>query len=629
MAGMLVAPPCAVLAQQEPGNDETQPAPSDFPISTFVVELYGGDPALLTEADLMNIPLELGEVDAKITWASPDAKPLQATLAELSGPETRQYSIEGLASIIDQLHKHITEGRGIMAVAVAPSQAQVDLEANADRRPPGETSMTIEVLIGRVGQVRSIGSGNRVPADDNVDHPLHEPIRRRSPFQAGEGEENVLKRPSLDDYLYRLNRHPGRRVDAALSRGPNEGEVSLDYLVTENKPWYVYFQLSNTGTESTGDWRERFGFTHTQLTNADDILTLDYSTVGFEDTHAFLGAYERPINERTSFRLRGLYSEFVASDLGLQGEDLSGSEWSVGGDYVYTFNQSGPWFFDFVAGIDDIGITASNDFYTMDPFTGAPGPFTGRANFVVPHFGIEVERLTDVALTNGGIDFSFNVNGNSDADLYGLGRGDPILGFGAPDEYFLIVRVWLEHSFYLEPLLAPKRWKDISDPAWSTLAHEVVTGVQAQLTGNRLVPQMQSVEGGLYTVRGYEEAEVAGDNSVRATVEYRLHLPRLLGWSEANTVPVFGRPFRVTPEAPYGRADWDLQLKAFVDAARITQNDPIPGENDHTLVGAGIGAELSVLNNLTARLDWGFALQDAVRTEAGDSRLHFLLTLLY
>jgi hemolysin activation/secretion protein len=60
----------------------------------------------------------------------------------------------------------------------------------------------------------------------------------------------------------------------------------------------------------------------------------------------------------------------------------------------------------------------------------------------------------------------------------------------------------------------------------------------------------------------------------------------------------------------------------------VTQNDPIPGEVDETLVGAGIGAELSLLNNLSARLEWGVALQDAGRTDSGDRRLHFMLTVV-
>jgi hemolysin activation/secretion protein len=625
---------------QEAGAEpaQAQAAPT-YHISTFNVAHRGAEPPDVTVDDLMDVPLRLGVTNDIIGPVAGGVELLETSLAGLSSDEPREYSALGLRSIVGQLFDYITSERGLMAVAVAPSREQIDLITGHDRRVaegqalPEDPSLTIEVMIGRVGQVRSIGSGNRIPTGANIGHKVHEPLRRRSPFQPdGEGDaapRDILRRPALDNYLHRLNRHPGRRVDAALSRGPSEGEVSLDYLVAENKPWYAYFQLSNTGTESTGDWRQRFGFAHNQLTNADDILTIDYSTVEFRDTHALLAAYQRPINERLRFRVRGLYSEFVASDLGLAGEDLSGDEWSIGGDLVYTIIQDGPLFFDLVGGIDYRDISSTNEFYLFDPFTGAPGPFTGEEDFLIPHVGLEVERLTDTAQTRADLDLSFGIDDANEEDLFGLGRGDPITGAGAPDEHFFIVGAGFEHAFYLEPVLAPQRWRDLSDPSWSTLAHELALGLRSQFTTNRLVPQMQSVTGGLYTVRGYEEAQVAGDSSVLATAEYRLHLPRLLGINDASKTPMFGRPFRFTPDTPYGRADWDLQVKAFVDAARVMHNDPIPGEVNETLVGAGLGAELSLLNNFSARLDWAMALQDAGRTDAGDHRLHFVLTLLY
>lgn len=626
--------------EPEPAAEPAQAAPT-YQISTFDVVHLGAEPRDVTADDLMNVPLTLGARDGVIGPPAEGAELLETTLAGLSSDEPREYSAQGLRSIVEQLFEYLTSERGLMAVAVAPSGEQIDLSTGQDRRlaegaaVPEDASLTIEIMIGRVGQVRSIGAGNRVPSGANTNHKVHEPLRRRSPFQPVEDDgddtqrRDILRRPTLDDYLHRLNRHPGRRVDAALSRGPSEGEVSLDYLVTENKPWYAYFQLSNTGTESTGDWRQRFGFANNQLTNADDILTIDYSTVEFEDTHAILGAYQRPITERLRFRVRGLYSEFVASDLGLAGEDLSGDEWSVGGDLVYTIIQDGPLFFDLVGGIDYRNISSTNEFYLFDPFTGDPGPFTGEEDFLIPHIGLEVERLTDTAQTRADLDFSFNIDDANEEDLFGLGRGDPTTGAGAPDEHFVIVGAGFEHSFYLEPVLAPQRWRDLSDPSWSTLAHELAFGLRSQFTTNRLVPQMQSVQGGLYTVRGYEEAQVAGDSSVRVTAEYRLHLPRLLGINDATKTPMFGRPFRFTPDTPYGRADWDLQFKAFVDAARVMHNDPIPGEVNETLVGAGLGVEASLLNNVSARLDWAVALEDAGRTDAGDHRLHFVLTLLY
>ena len=73
------------------------------------------------------------------------------------------------------------------------------------------------------------------------------------------------------------------------------GEVNLDNLVSEVRPWYAYAQVSNTGTKQTDPWRERFGFVHNQLTGNDDVLSIDYLTAGFEQSHAIVGSYELPV----------------------------------------------------------------------------------------------------------------------------------------------------------------------------------------------------------------------------------------------------------------------------------------------------------------------------------------------
>jgi len=48
-----------------------------------------------------------------------------------------------------------------------------------------------------------------------------------------------------------------------------------------------------------------------------------------------------------------------------------------------------------------------------------------------------------------------------------------------------------------------------------------------------------------------------------------------------------------------------------------------------TLVGTGIGAELVVMRNLSLRLDLGVAMNDVGDTDSGETRLHFVGTILY
>ena len=97
--------------------------------------------------------------------------------------------------------------------------------------------------------------------------------------------------------------------------------------------------------------------------------------------------------------------------------------------------------------------------------------------------------------------------------------------------------------------------------------------------------------GGLFSVRGYPEAASFGDRVIVGTVEYRLHIPRLLQPrpGPAEQVPILG-DFRSRPQYVYGRPDWDLIFRVFADAGRAVQVGTILGETNGTLFSAGVGS---------------------------------------
>ena len=78
-----------------------------------------------------------------------------------------------------------------------------------------------------------------------------------------------------------------------LTPSREAGEVYVDYMIEETRPWMVYSELSDTGTSDTGDDRLRLGFTHFQLTGHDDILRVDFVTsTESSDTVALFGSYD-------------------------------------------------------------------------------------------------------------------------------------------------------------------------------------------------------------------------------------------------------------------------------------------------------------------------------------------------
>ncbi len=222
-----------------------------------------------------------------------------------------------------------------------------------------------------------------------------------------------------------------------------------------------------------------------------------------------------------------------------------------------------------------------------------------------------------------GLDVEGGLTDASEEDRAILGRDEPAKDF---------VRLQFDGScsFYLEPLINRRAWEDPSTPRSSTLAHEMAVLLRGQWAfGYRLVPQYQQIAGGLYTVRGYDQAEAAGDNLALGSLEYRFHLPRIVSPDPTPPeVPGMGE-FRARPQHVWGRPDWDLILRVFTDAAYVTQSDRRDNESDDLLWSAGAGLELQVLRNLTLRLDAGYVLRTVGDSERGDTRGHLVATLLY
>jgi hypothetical protein len=222
-------------------------------------------------------------------------------------------------------------------------------------------------------------------------------------------------------------------------------------------------------------------------------------------------------------------------------------------------------------------------------------------------------------------------NTNTHNGVYTLGRT------GA-DEYFDVIRWDVYHSFYLEPLLNPEAWADSSTPESSTLAHEIVLRARGQWSDDRLIPQALTTVGGMFSVRGYPESLTSGDTVYIASAEYVYHVPRAFPIEpNPENTPMFGKPFRYAPQQVYGRPDWDLLLRAFVDYGKVMQNSSngsTPNDDDNSLLGVGLGIELLYQQNLSLRCDWGVAMESTTRNRVdevteGSQQIHLSATLLY
>lgn len=623
------------------------------------------------------LPVEVELTDRGGYWSAPAEEDERVRLRfDATAPtEARTLDAAAVVVLLDAIVGRLHEA-GYYGIDVRPSARDFDLVEERDLRPPDRQALELVVRIGRIGLVRTIAAGDRVRSDWRIDNEIHERIRARSPLQpAGSGDEaatDLINRRALEDYLHRLNRHSGRRVEAALSPAEIPGEVVLDYRVLESKPWFTYGQVANTGTRRSNRWQARFGYADRQLTDRDDTLAIEYLNAGGDDINAITARYQAPffgperpdwMTERrgdpawlewiprdgipwwgvdrlrweSEFSFSRTHAGDAATQLGISNDIVKSDEFLFGGRMLYEVFQHRDFFIDLWGGMRLRDLKVRNRSRRTE----------GKALLVLPRIGIRASQQSLISLLGLEVSVEGQVNGINDTNLDALGRA-------ASDDLYALVDFDLGYSTYLEPILNPRGWRDPATQLSSALAHEVALGLRGQvaLDDRRLIPQANATLGGFYSVRGYPQSIAVGDSIVVSSFEYRFHVPRILPITrEPLSLPLVG-DFRVAPQQLYGRPDWDLTLRAFVDVGHARRNDrdlrsaPFSiNERNQTLIGAGVGAELQIRSNIRARIDWAMALKDenvneqrpvppaTTATEngvnVGDSEIHVLFSILY
>ena len=569
-------------------------------------------------------------VDDGAVTPLPEIKvPVVVRLGEI--PPTSQFSEKALQQILTTIVGYFNN-LDFYGVYAAFDRASIDPWTGRDKRKSSKTDLDIVVWASEVVQVRTIGKGVRFAPEKSIGNRKHRKILNNSPIVGRQDGEpgSLLSKSNVENYLQRLSRHPGRQVDAAISSSGEQGEVVLDFLVNENKPYILYAQVSNTGTESTGDWRERVGFIHHQLTNNDDILSIDFITAELDQTNSVLGSYQIPVIYPNYLKARayGAWSEYDGDEVGITAVGFSGETTSFGFELT-----ASPFIFeafnlDILAGVRWADIEVNNRTNGID----------GETQIWVPYLGIAMNRRNQL----GSIDAALTIESNVD-NIAASERGGS-LGRLDLDPNWQVLKGNFHANFFLEPLIYGADWKDNSTWRSSTLAHELDFRFRTQYTlgEDRIIPQEQFIIGGFSSVRGYRESVASGDSGFIMNAEYRYHVPRALkpySAMENSADPQedqsrFLNNFNLRPLHVYGRPDWDLILRGFFDYGYTNVSDETFGESNLTLVSAGTGIELQILSNFNIRLDWGYILNTLKRdgteiddAEAGDSRFHFITTL--
>ena len=492
-----------------------------------------------------------------------------------------------------------------------------DLEATSsgllDQRKGDDHTARLVVWASQIAEVRTLARGKRFKPQFSVNNPKHKRLITKSPLQPG----SLFRQSVLNNYLHGLSLHPGRLLEASIASAGEPGKVVLDFLVNESKPWQIFSQVTNFGTQSTGVWRGRIGFQDTQLTNHDDVLNVDaISTPDFKTYGSFL-SYRIPVFRPAKLlaRIYGSYGDFLAGgDTALKDLRFAGKNWVGGVEFTNSLSLPRDW--EMVTALG-----ANYDHYQIQSEISSQRLAGGFSNFLVPFVS------TTVSLDRGwwrvGSNLRYDKTVGSFANL-NASDGFSALGRIAADSDWASLRWNVSGTMFLEPLF-------FGTEKARYQANQLSLSVRGRklLTGSRLIPQEQEPIGGALSVRGYPESILSADEFVASSFEYAFHFPHVLKPGEQGTL--FRQPFSWRPTKPRQSPDWDLVLRAFYDFAyrQVTPAPLIEGQTAPTTValvdknltmsGVGGGMELLVKQNFSLRCDVGMALDELRDDTAADA----------
>jgi len=576
-----------------------------YTISSFSLEYVNPHPDLPSIEDMQATVAPLTYLPAGLV--APREGDAFSSVPIRGVAETRYFGSALLA--VEQAIIDAFAARGFGQIIVRPHPEDVELPSGRDLRSPDARVMRFQLLTGVIAGVQTFAQGERfddVPEDQRVDNPLQARARQGIEDQVGRS----VHIDEINDYAEFLGRYPGRLAEASLSSGADPGTTFLDLQITELKPWFAYYTISNTGTEQTTEWRQRFGYINYQLTDNDDTLRIDYITGNFDEVNGVVTSYDIPVwpvSEKWRIKVDGGWAEYDAAEIGVQFRRFEGEQATGGLQSSYNFFQDGPLFVDAVAGVRYDWIKVKGSFPRTNEST----------DFLFPLAGLRVQRDTYTSSFFAEAFYEYNL-----ASVIGTAKSGQVLaGLDALGRFqaerdIQRLRGSLNWSFYLEPLIYGEDWNDPTTPHTSTLAHEFNVFVTGQTAFNdRLIPQFQQIAGGLYTVRGYPQSIIAGDDVVIGSLEYRFHIPRILPIAKPLVVPGGLGDFRYTRPQVFANPDWDLIFRLFFDVADVNRNKKLEARNgtplefDETMRSAGAGLELQLRRNVNIRFDYGIALE--------------------
>lgn len=469
------------------------------------------------------------------------------TVRETVAPyENKQNSFAELQELTDKLTTMYRDMGYVTSRVYIPPQKlqQGQLKLQALEGKMGE----MEVKEGRWFKARSVKYGFAL---DNGD-----------PFNL-----NTLKVS-----LRNLNENPDRNVRAVLKPGEKTGDTDVQLEIVDRFPFHIVPTWDNLGRQNIGDNRLGARIIHNNLLGFGDSAMSSLSFT--RRSRGVVNHYQIPIGHRgTMLTFDHAYSWLK---LGEQFAPL---------DIKGTATSFSPGITQVLLNRERYKLYADLAFDFKQLETTLAGSDFQRDQLRILRPGINLEEYDKWGRTFMRHEIGWGL------DVFGATSGfQPLASrVGAGSKFFR----------YTATLVRTQRLP------WNTYA---IFRALGQLSPDRLVSAEQFQAGGAFTVRGYREGVIAGDNGVVLSAEWRM--PFFL-------VPKTCR----IPGTDYTLRD-NVQVVTFVDYGAINVNKPAAGvARNEDILGAGFGLRFKLTRFLTGRMDVAFPLIDIADDHMG--RVHF------
>lgn len=398
-------------------------------------------------------------------------------------------------------------------------------------------------------------------------------------------EGRPLDLRGLQTDLAAANRFPDRLVSPAFKPGTDPGTIDVELKVQDSLPIHVTAELNNDNSPSTTDLRASGSVRYSNLFGAGHTISLSAVVAprAPKETKVFSGSYLAPfIGSPWSVLVYGYNSNSNVAALG--GTNVLGDGYQIGLRGIYRLPTKS------TSQSVSFGIDYKN--FDQKIFVGGVNAASTPINYL--------PMVVEYNFARGGEFTQFDASIGMTAGIRAIKKVRQICTPGqvicTPVDQFQDRAVDSAENFFRLNLGLNYQYATKSDFIFKA-------GLSGQLADTHLVSNEQFGIGGTSSVRGYFQSEAVADNGISGLFEIQ----------SPSMATVFGTFVD------------ELRVFGFVDAGYtyLLGRRPTDQANDFTLVGAGGGLRIRLLEHLSGNVMAGVPLVAGPVSKKGDPRVTF------